>query len=78
MTNGAGRAILSPPVVVECEVGGGFQIGWQDDAPGHSRPERLPSASRVLLIVPGAHIAGASERRRPDRVHQPRADDEQV
>ena len=25
--------VADHPVVVACEVGGGFQIGWHDDAP---------------------------------------------
>ncbi len=25
-----GGSILSPPIIVECEIGGGFQIGFDD------------------------------------------------
>lgn len=34
---------LQPPIVVEFEVGGGFQIGWADDAP--SFPSRALAAA---------------------------------
>ena len=41
-------SLASPPIIVACEVGGGFQIGWSDDAPSY------PSRTFAEAVASGA------------------------
>jgi hypothetical protein len=59
---------LQPDLIVPCEVGGGYQVGWQDDAPGPF-PTRAFAAMvaaatdrRERRALPSARLAGAPGR----------------